>query len=106
MSLFCDGNRERGAAVLVLYNLSTTNPSLGLFVQFKMFGNGITADAFKHKFSQLTHVQRICYAIIQLIPYVPSRSRPCHSWQAYTKLSTASALGKPSSGCWGSVGAY
>ena len=47
------------AAVLVLHKLSTTNPSLDLFVQFKMFGNGITVDAFKHKFSQPTHVEWI-----------------------------------------------
>lgn len=48
--------------MLVLHKLSTTNPSLDPFVQIKMFGNGIIVDAFKHKFSQPTHVERIYYA--------------------------------------------
>lgn len=48
--------------MLVLHKLSTTNPSLDLFVQLKMFGNGIIVDALKHKFSQPTHVEWIYYA--------------------------------------------
>lgn len=69
LSVFCvrltiEGLHEQRLVLLELLELSATNLSLDLFVQIKMLGNGIRADAFRQEFSQPPHVEEIYYASV------------------------------------------
>lgn len=69
LSVFCvrltiEGLHKQRLVLLELLELSTTNLSLDLFVQIKMLGNGIRAEAFRQKFSQPPHVEEIYYASV------------------------------------------
>lgn len=45
------GSINREQRILQCSPVSATNPSVDLFVRFKMFSNWIIVDTFKHKFS-------------------------------------------------------